>query len=527
MATELEGKPLKFTAIFDSKDADMQMDEFLKKIQTINTKGVGSSAVKTVNKASGQYKSILDGATQSFQDFVNSNERFYASIAQSEMGLQKIRNEQGMLNTELKKGLITEDDYINKTAQLTQLRERLSQQLKDNKAQLQQYNSVANAKPKYSTQDTLNELAAAHGANTVAIPNMSGSDAYLKLYQENVSKLNKEFADLDSQLQKGTISNTEYAKSTAVINGKLIELQAEKKHFDDITSKNASPNAELDKQKGVLAAVSAEYREMVTDAASAFESLNPRAQKLTNNLVSLREENRKLTAAQKELDVAYGKGEITQSQYLGATRNLGVQQNEVKNRISETRKELTQLDISERRAIGTLAEKTAKLTQLKQQWDQLSESQRKNLSIGGKIRQEYQKLSEDVNKINNDLTGTKSSGVASMLSSVRGIASTLGVAFGVQQLVSFGNELFNIAQQAEGVQLRFAKIGDTNGLDKLKKATQNTVSDLELMKQAINADNFRIPMDVLAKGLEFATRRANETGGSVDYLVNSVGDFPE
>jgi len=41
------------------------------------------------------------------------------------------------------------------------------------------------------------------------------------------------------------------------------------------------------------------------------------------------------------------------------------------------------------------------------------------------------------------------------------------------------------------------------------------------MQTAVKADNFRIPMDVLAKGLEFAQRRAQATGESVDYMVDS------
>ena len=58
-------------------------------------------------------------------------------------------------------------------------------------------------------------------------------------------------------------------------------------------------------------------------------------------------------------------------------------------------------------------------------------------------------------------------------------------------------------------------------LDNLRKATANTVDDLKLMQTAVKAENFRIPMDVLAKGLDFAQRRAQATGESVDYMVDS------
>ncbi|WP_160067591.1 hypothetical protein [Sphingobacterium bovisgrunnientis] len=520
MATELEGKPLKFTAVFESKDAEMKMDEFLKKVQNINTKGVSNNAAKAVNQSSGQYKSILTDVTQSFNDFVTSNDRFYSAIAKSELALRKVNVEQNYLNAEMRRGLITDEEYIQKSAQLAQVRERLSAQLKDNKAQLQQYNSVASTKPKFTRQDTLNELGSAHG-NLSASPNLSATEAFARATQQSIDKLNAELLELDANLKSGAITNDQYAKSTADINNKLKEAQLNQEHFNQNIGKGFAPTEEISKQKTVLDAVSSEYKELISEASSAFQSISPEAQKLTNNLVGLREENRKLVSAQKELDEAYKRGDITLNQYLQASRDLGVQQGAIKTRIAETRKEISQIDAAERKAIGSIAEKTAKLTQLKQRYDQLSEAQRNNINVGGKIRKEYQDLTKEVNKLNTSLSGTKSDGVGALFSSIQGIAGVMGIAFGTQQLVSFGKELFSIAQRAEGVELAFARIGDPTALDRLRVATKGTVSDLDLMTQAVRADKFRIPMDVLAKGLEFARRRANETGQSIDYLTES------
>src|SRR5690606_31142294 len=379
MATELEGKPLKFTAVFESKDAEMKMDEFLKKVQNINTKGVSNNAAKAVNQSSGQYKSILTDVTQSFNDFVTSNDRFYSAIARSELALRKVNVEQNYLNSEMRRGLITDEEYIQKSAQLAQVRERLSAQIKDNKAQLQQYNSVASAKPKFTRQDTLNELSSAHG-NTTTSPNLSATEAFARATQQSIDKLNVELLELDANLKSGAITNDQYAKSTADINNKLKEAQLNQEHFNQNIGKGFAPTEEISKQKTVLDAVSSEYKELISEASSAFQSISPEAQKLTNNLVGLREENRKLVSAQKELDEAYKRGDITLNQYLQASRDLGVQQGAIKTRIAETRKEISQIDAAERKAIGSIAEKTAKLTQLKQRYDQLSEAQRNNIN---------------------------------------------------------------------------------------------------------------------------------------------------
>ena len=45
-----------------------------------------------------------------------------------------------------------------------------------------------------------------------------------------------------------------------------------------------------------------------------------------------------------------------------------------------------------------------------------------------------------------------------------------------------------------------------------------------MIKQAVRASNFKVPLNQLATFFEFATKRAAQTGESVDYLVNSIID---
>ncbi|PVH26294.1 hypothetical protein [Sphingobacterium corticibacter] len=522
MAIELNGKPLKFTAEFDSKQAEQSIEQFLGKLKKMSSKNIATDSVdKVASKASEKYENILSGATSAFNAFSDSSKDFYTNIAQGEMQLQKIRNEQNALNKELRQGLVTDEEYIKKTAQLNKVRDEFSRKIKQNKADLQQYAAAQNASnPKFTRQDTLNELAGAHTVGSGG-QQLNATDALAAVTQQSLDKLNAELLELDKNLKKGAITNEEYAKSAGAINNKIKEVTLNQEHFNQNAGKNALPAKELQQQKDILDVISEEYKEMVEDATSAFQTISTDAKFLNNKLAELRQESKDLNSAQKQLDSAYKNGEITQKQYLQGSRDLGVQQNEVRKRISETRNEINQLDNAERKSIGSLAEKTARLTQIQQKYSQLSQEQRENIHVGGKLREEYRKISAEVQKLNNELSGTKSQGIGNVFNSIRGIAGAMGIAFGAQQLISFGKELFSIAREAEGIELRFAKIGDTTGLEKLRTATRNTVSDLELMKLAVNADNFRIPMDVLAKGLEFATRRASETGQSVDYLVNS------
>lgn len=127
----------------------------------------------------------------------------------------------------------------------------------------------------------------------------------------------------------------------------------------------------------------------------------------------------------------------------------------------------------------------------------------------------------DKSQLDAALTGAKAS-VNSFGTTVKKIAGLLGVAFGVNAIVNFTKELIKLTASAEGVKKGFNQIATAGLLDDLRKSTRNTVSDLQLMSRAVQASNFQIPLESLAKLLEFASARAVQTGQSVDYLVDSI-----
>ena len=112
-------------------------------------------------------------------------------------------------------------------------------------------------------------------------------------------------------------------------------------------------------------------------------------------------------------------------------------------------------------------------------------------------------------------------GLKSAQKQLQNFAATVGVALGGREIFQFTSETVRLSGIAEGVADAFERIATPGLLDDLVRATRGTVSQLELMQQAVRARNFKIPLDVLSQGLEFATRRAKETGEAVDFLVNS------
>lgn len=110
---------------------------------------------------------------------------------------------------------------------------------------------------------------------------------------------------------------------------------------------------------------------------------------------------------------------------------------------------------------------------------------------------------------------------------LKGMASSFAIQFiGIQALWNKAVSEFNLgkeaAMQIEGVSKAFQDLNKPYLLDDLRKATRGAVTDLQLMQTAVQARNFEIPLEQLSTLLDFARRRAKETGENVDYLVQSI-----
>lgn len=107
--------------------------------------------------------------------------------------------------------------------------------------------------------------------------------------------------------------------------------------------------------------------------------------------------------------------------------------------------------------------------------------------------------------------------------SFTGLFEGLGIGVGISELVSFGKELTDIEVRASGVEQAFAKIGDTEGyIEKLRASSRGMISDLDLKKMAVQANEFNVPMSKLPLLLSFAAERARATGQNVDELAEKL-----
>jgi len=102
------------------------------------------------------------------------------------------------------------------------------------------------------------------------------------------------------------------------------------------------------------------------------------------------------------------------------------------------------------------------------------------------------------------------------------LGGVLAGVFAVSKIADFVMEASKLAGVGEGVRAAFSRIGGAAIFEEINEAVAGTVSELDLMKQAVLAKNLGLPIKELGTLFEFATKRAQDTGESVDFLTDSI-----
>lgn len=147
-------------------------------------------------------------------------------------------------------------------------------------------------------------------------------------------------------------------------------------------------------------------------------------------------------------------------------------------------------------------------------------AQYKNLAIQIRAaRQELMGIPAANKKVE---SSTKSLGQSfgGLLSTVKAVF-TAGI---IREVFTTAMAMAELAGNVEGVERAFNN-RFANGavvLGKLRTATHGAITDFELMQRTLQATNLGVSIEQFPRLLEFATARAQQTGLSVDYLVNSI-----
>lgn len=213
----------------------------------------------------------------------------------------------------------------------------------------------------------------------------------------------------------------------------------------------------------------------------------------------------------------------------------------IDGKITEYVRAIGQMETTSKSAKGTIGEMSAAFVDLSMQYKHMTD-QEKQSPPGKALAESLDKLKNRVIEAKKDLADfesqlkdikveTPSGGLfggdsfkgmlqvfgGNLLTKAAGMVADLGGE--VVNLVGQANEL---AKSAEGVQMAFERLNRPDLLDKLKEATHGTVTELELMRQAVKFNDFRLNLDEMGTLLAFAQQKAKDTGQSVDYMVESI-----
>lgn len=124
-------------------------------------------------------------------------------------------------------------------------------------------------------------------------------------------------------------------------------------------------------------------------------------------------------------------------------------------------------------------------------------------------------------KSNAAATQSLTTGFGNLFSAIKSVVAA-GI---VKELVDMSLNMARLSGNVESVSRAFNRLpGARTILQNLKEATHGTVTEIDLMQRALRSVNFGISLQALPDLLEFASVRAQQTGVSVDYLVNSIVD---
>lgn len=243
--------------------------------------------------------------------------------------------------------------------------------------------------------------------------------------------------------------------------------------------------------------------------------------KLETQSASLRNENKQRLQQMIKLE-ASGKKETDQYKKLSASyRDTGKQIKELSSRIQEQTRSLDTNAM-------TMSQLRKQSKSLQQELDNVSKSLNPTQyeALESRLKTVNARMAELRQNAKNFKELASSDGYNEFFLgqvAVKGIEVAVG--WGKKLLGTLSDTIeksVELAESADGVAHAFEKIGTADYLQELRTATKNTVSDIELMKAAVKAKDFRIPLEDLGKYLSFAQLKAQQTGQSLDYMVDSI-----
>lgn len=151
------------------------------------------------------------------------------------------------------------------------------------------------------------------------------------------------------------------------------------------------------------------YKKLKDASANALSSLSKDAQIQAVALQKVILEIKRNEEAMEQLKTKFDNGQISANAFAKANAKLSIEQAELKNQAAGLSKQIQDEINLNKEVVGSQNRKLLKLKQLKEAYNALSDEERNNVNIGGKIITQIKQLDAETSKVKTTLKGAENS----------------------------------------------------------------------------------------------------------------------
>lgn len=270
-----------------------------------------------------------------------------------------------------------------------------------------------------------------------------------------------------------------------------------------------------------------------------YQTANANLEEVKRKIKELHEAERELVRQQQELERRFKAGEVSQTEYTAQTkanREAMVQNRQALTALTDEKRRATletnKLAVSEKAGEGSMVQMQSRLIALRSQYRQLTEAQRMNAAVGGKMRQEIEQLADRYRKLEMSIGNTSANvgNYASVLNKAQGTfalitAGLYGIQKAFQPFIDFEYQMDKVRAVSGATAEEFGRL--TDDAKRLGEATEYTASEVAELQLNYARLGFS-PDEIIAvtqATLDLATATGEDLAQSADVAGATLRGF--
>lgn len=270
-----------------------------------------------------------------------------------------------------------------------------------------------------------------------------------------------------------------------------------------------------------------------------YQTANANLEEVKRKIKELHEAERELVRQQQELERRFKAGEVSQAEHtaqMKANREAMVQNRQALTALTDEKRRATletnKLAVSEKAGEGSMVQMQSRLIALRSQYRQLTEAQRMNAAVGGKMRREIEQLADRYRKLEMSIGNTSANvgNYASVLNKAQGTfalitAGLYGIQKAFQPFIDFEYQMDKVRAVSGATAEEFGRL--TDDAKRLGEATEYTASEVAELQLNYARLGFS-PDEIIAvtqATLDLATATGEDLAQSADVAGATLRGF--